>query len=609
VADVLAIKLRADVEQSLRDLRKVDSSLDGMSRQRPDISGTATINASQALGSLQRLGRQALAAKKKLSPRGIARVVTAGATAALQSLGRLADKTLHKLASIGMTTVKWGGAAILAGATVASVAIVKLGADMEQTRLSFQTMLGSVKAGNAVLAKLADFANVTPFDTTEVIGAGKTLMAFGVEAQDLMGLLKQIGDVSAGTGKPLGELSQIIGKVMAKGKADTEILNQMTEAGIPIIKTLAAQYGVSGGEIYKMAEKGKLSSAVIVSAFSSMSAEGGMFANMMEKQSQMVGGKWSTIIGKLKLTAATIGEQLSPALQAGLDWLMKWVDKLGELAQSGDAVDWLVDFGVRGVETFGTVLVWLNRFYLAGLLAFRQLRDGATMMFNGIQYVVTGVFIKILEVAGTAMRGMVAAVNKARALIGKDPLKVDFDTDLEGLRIWRDSSKQMMADAAKGWAGGNLNKALDSDQAMTDRVDAATAKFRAGAEKFRATVKAGIKDRADGVGEEIPSIGKPEIPQPDTVKIKTSVEKPNLDELTKIGLYNFRIPIVPQADGSAISAGAAVARAGRGAIGAAAGKASISSAAVPAIDAERNSLLKQILAAVQVTPSTSYRLA
>ena len=162
-------------------------------------------------------------------------------------------------------------------------------------------MLGDVKRGDAMVAQLNEFANYTPFSNEEIIKSGKTLLAFGIPAAKTRDSLKMIGDVSAGSGKKIEELSAIYGKVQAKGKADTEALNQMVEAGIPIIDVLGKQYKKTGAEIYAMASRSEITAQSISQAFASMTSEGGTYAGMMEKQSNITVGLWVCHQGTARL--------------------------------------------------------------------------------------------------------------------------------------------------------------------------------------------------------------------------------------------------------------------------------------------------------------------
>jgi len=207
------------------------------------------------------------------------------------------------------------GGGIIAGLGLIFKSSVKAAAGFEQTRIAYETMLGSASKAESVLNDLTKFSTVTPFEPDEVYAAGRVLLAFGEDASSLIGTLRMLGDVSAGTGKPLNELVAIYGKIRTKGKAQAEELNMLAEAGIPIIQTLAKMYGKTGDEIYKMASEGKLGFAEIKAAFGEMTAEGSQFGGMMEKQSESMTGIWSTLAGNIKEVGKSLGNALLPELK------------------------------------------------------------------------------------------------------------------------------------------------------------------------------------------------------------------------------------------------------------------------------------------------------
>lgn len=216
------------------------------------------------------------------------------------------------------------GLAVGAGMLVKNIA--NIGIEMEQTRVSFTTFLGSVEKANKAISDLNEFSNVTPFDNAQVIKSGKVLLAFGVAQDALIPSLKKIGDISAGTGKDFNELSVIYGKAKIAGTLMAEDINQLVEAGVPIMGEFAKSLGVTEGEVKKMASTGALKFSHLEEAFTNLTSEGGMFFDLMAKQSQTVGGKLSTIIGKLQGIGITIGEALLPAMGAFADFTLMIVD-------------------------------------------------------------------------------------------------------------------------------------------------------------------------------------------------------------------------------------------------------------------------------------------
>lgn len=218
------------------------------------------------------------------------------------------------LVSLGKTL----GVTFAAGAAVKGIydmgkASLKLAGNMEQTEIAFNTFLGSAKKGGEVLDMLNEFANVTPYTNDEIIKTGRALLAANVPAEQMTDTLKMIGNVAAGANIPITDLGNIYAKVMNKGKMQAEELNQMAERGIPIIDQLSKTFGVTKQEVFKLGSQGKISSAVMVKAFQSMTSKGGKFYQLMEKQSESAVGLMSTLGGKTDMLAISIGKRMLPA--------------------------------------------------------------------------------------------------------------------------------------------------------------------------------------------------------------------------------------------------------------------------------------------------------
>lgn len=202
----------------------------------------------------------------------------------------------------------------------AAVGFAKMGAELEQTRVSMEVFLGSAEKADQVIRELNQFSAVTPFTSDQVVQAGKSLLAFGLEAEKLQDTLRAVGDVSAATGKDFNELATIYGKAMTQGVIQAEEINQLTEAGVPIIGELAKNLGVAEDQIKKMASQGKIGFKELEEAFQTLTGEGGKFFNLMEKQSQTAAGLMSTLQGVVEQLGAEISEQMlnaaKPALMA-----------------------------------------------------------------------------------------------------------------------------------------------------------------------------------------------------------------------------------------------------------------------------------------------------
>ena len=210
---------------------------------------------------------------------------------------------------------------------------VKLGAEMQNTRLAFETMMGSARKGNALIAMLEQFADVTPYDNDEVIKSGRMLLNVGVATEELVKKLTMIGDIAAGTQQPLQDMVAIYAKAANKGKVQAEELAQLSERGVPVIQTLAKMLGVSTEEVMKFGAEGKLSFALLEEAFAKMTVQGGQYAGLMEKQSESLAGKWAGVEVELNKFATSIGEKAIPGLTQAVD---DFLTKIAELKESGE---------------------------------------------------------------------------------------------------------------------------------------------------------------------------------------------------------------------------------------------------------------------------------
>ena len=241
--------------------------------------------------------------------------------AAVESkLGSLEDK----ISSISSKMKSFGdgmqdvGKTMSAGLTLPILGIgaaaIKAAADQEQLMISFTTMLGSAEKAQAMLDSLARFAAETPFEMPQVQAAAKQLLAFGINAEDIEPTLKQLGDVAAGVGAPIGDLAYLFGTAAASGRLMTGDINQFATRGIPIIDSLSKVLGVATSEVRDMAAEGLITSEHMKQAFAVMTADGSKFGGMMEAQSASLSGMWSTMKDNLTITLQQIGTEIVKAL-------------------------------------------------------------------------------------------------------------------------------------------------------------------------------------------------------------------------------------------------------------------------------------------------------
>ena len=244
--------------------------------------------------------------------------------------------------------------------------VILLGGEMQQTETAFEVMLGSAEKGRAAIAKLIRFADVTPFDNPEIIRSGKSLLNIGIAVDGLTGKLEMLGNISAGTGNKIFEITSIYSKAAAKGKVQTEELMQLAERGVPIIQAFASMLKVSTQEVMKKTEKGQLSFALLDEALQSLGGQGGKYFGLMEKQSKNMLGAWSNFQAEVEKIGTAIGKKAIPELTGALESLLAEIDRLresGELDQMisgagkliGETASALKDFVAFIIENRETI--------------------------------------------------------------------------------------------------------------------------------------------------------------------------------------------------------------------------------------------------------------
>src|SRR3990172_7027048 len=206
--------------------------------------------------------------------------------------------------------------AITAGVVGLGKEIIRLGMNMEQTRIAFTTLTGSSAEAQRHLEELRDFAAQTPFQFTDLTEASKRLMAYGFTASEVIPILRDVGDATAalGTGAfGIDRITRALGQMQTRGKIASQEMLQLTEAGIPAWRLLAESMGVTTAEVQKMVEKG-----LPPAGGAPRPAGGGMradFGGLMAQQAQTAGGALSNLVDALEATGTKLGEDLNPLLR------------------------------------------------------------------------------------------------------------------------------------------------------------------------------------------------------------------------------------------------------------------------------------------------------
>jgi tape measure domain-containing protein len=201
-------------------------------------------------------------------------------------------------------------------------------ATLESQARSLEVLTGSAKQAGQIIKELQTFANVTPFESTELIDTAKRLNAFGVESSRVVEVTKRLGDVAGATGSNIGELATAYGQVVAKGRLQGEELLQFQERGVALQQELQKMYGLSGQELQKALSSGRISAEAVEVAIKRLTTAGGKYANGAIAQSDTLKGKLSTLQDAFTGLAINIGKALTPIFKWLLDRTTELINRL-----------------------------------------------------------------------------------------------------------------------------------------------------------------------------------------------------------------------------------------------------------------------------------------
>ena len=145
--------------------------------------------------------------------------------------------------------------------------------------------------------------------------------------------------MSAGTGKDLGEMAVIFGQIKGAGRLMGQDLLQLINAGFNPLQVMSEKTGKSMRTLKDEMSKGAISFAMVEQAFKDVTSEGGIFFDMMEKQSNTLNGQLSTLKGNVDDLMRQFGELALPELKLVVSGLGEAVKGLQELAIARAALE------------------------------------------------------------------------------------------------------------------------------------------------------------------------------------------------------------------------------------------------------------------------------
>ena len=273
----------------------------------------------------------------------------------------------------------------LIGAGIAGM--VRLGAQAESVNVAFTTLVGSESKAAELLGQINDFAAHSPFGKMDLTQNAQMMLNFGVETGKVLPLLKQLGDISGGDKQKMSALSLVMGQVSSTGYLMGQDLLQFINAGFNPIQELSQMTGISVDKLKDKMSKGQITYRNVEQAIAHATGAGGKFNGMMERQSQTLSGKWSTLMDTVQQGAIDLSQSVNTPIAEVVDKMTAAIPKVFAVIQSLFA---LIAGGIKFIIKFKTEFMILGGI-IASVWAACRAYTMALAAYKAIMAVVVGV--------------------------------------------------------------------------------------------------------------------------------------------------------------------------------------------------------------------------
>ena len=247
-------------------------------------------------------------------------------------------------------------------------AMVRLGAQAESVNVAFTTLVGSESKAAQMLGQINDFAAHSPFGKMDLTQSAQTMLNFGVETGKVLPLLRQLGDISGGDKDKMSALSLVMGQVSSTGYLMGQDLLQFINAGFNPIQELSQMTGISVDKLKDKMAKGQITYRNVEQAIAHATDAGGKFNGMMDKQSQTLSGKFSTLMDIVKQGAIDLSQSVNTPIAEVVEKITAAIPKVFAVFQ---AVFSAISAGIGFVVRFRTAFMILGGAVLAVWAVFR----------------------------------------------------------------------------------------------------------------------------------------------------------------------------------------------------------------------------------------------
>lgn len=214
--------------------------------------------------------------------------------------------------------------------------VINVRKEFQSLETSFATLLGDPEKGKKLFQDITKFATSTPMLEKTLAAGAQTMLGFNIEAEKVMTILQQIGDISMGDSQKFQSLTLAFSQASSTGKLMGQDMLQMVNAGFNPLAEISRTTGKSMKELKEDMSNGKISIDMLEDAFKTATSEGGKFNGMLENMSKTMEGAQSNLEGAFQKLFNDLGTKIEKPVVEGtnaatesINWLAENLDSAG----------------------------------------------------------------------------------------------------------------------------------------------------------------------------------------------------------------------------------------------------------------------------------------
>lgn len=208
----------------------------------------------------------------------------------------------------------------------------------DQLEVAINAFIGNTSRSKALLNDVTNFAIKSPFQLLDITQSTRQLLAYGVQAKDVMRTLKLLSDLAAGSGQKIEDITYLYGSSMTRGRVYAREMYQFASRGIPIWQALSKEMGVNSEQLTKMVRNGQVGFSDLQKALENLAGPGGRYFNISDKIASTTYGRLSNLEDAWKKALDEIGNDNEGIINSGIDLTSKLIQHWEAVANAIKAV-------------------------------------------------------------------------------------------------------------------------------------------------------------------------------------------------------------------------------------------------------------------------------